>query len=302
MKYPRTIACITAICCTGLAFAQEAELKDRVRAREAQIVELIASGVVNEGPDGLLKPVSTVEASQRDLMRAENSDREAIFRLIADKSKLPLEEVQSMYARRARAKFPPAAASATAKKSGLCSLKPANGADVLRLLQYLKQGIQYASQRKFDLALAEFQPALAIDPNFLGLNQNVGSAQMGLKKFDEAEAAFKVETKLVACLAGFNDAQLGNFGYFYEVPEKDPAKRKRAQTEKLKAELPKAKAAAHYNLACAYSQKRQKTEALAELRNAVDAGFSDRQALNSDPDLSFARQSPEFREIAAKVK
>lgn len=278
---------------------QEEALKQRVQARSQAVVELLSAGVLMEGVDGLLKPVGQIEPAQSQLMREENQDREAIFQLVAEKSHVPLEEVRQMYARRARAKFPPAAMQAGA---GPCKLVPAKGPDVERLLHYLKQGMMYASQKKFEQALAEFQPALNIDKNFLGLNQNVGAAQLALKKYADAEAAFKAEVKLTECLAGMNEGQLANFGYFFEVTEKDAAARKRAQAEKLKAELPKARANANYNLACVYSLQKQKDPALAALRAAVEAGFSDRRALNGDSDLAFVRQAPEFREIAARLK
>jgi hypothetical protein len=98
-----------------------------------------------------------------------------------------------------------------------------------------------------------------------------------------------------------NDAQLSNFAYFIEVDEKDPAKRKKEQSDKLKAQIPVIKGTAHYNLACVYSTQKQKDAALTELRAAVDAGFSDKKALSSDPDLAFVRSTPEFRDILSKV-
>lgn len=279
--------------------AQEEALKQRVQARSQAVVELLTAGVLSEGVDGLLKPVGQIEPSQSQTMREENQDREAIFQLIAERSHVPVEEVRQMYSKRARVKFPVTSAVAGA---GPCKLVAAKAPDVERLLHYLKQGMMYASQKKFDLALAEFQPALNIDKNFLSLNQNVGSAQLALKKYAEAEAAFKAEVKLTECLSGLNDNQLASFGYFFEVAEKDAAARKRAQAEKLKAELPKARANAHYNLACAYSLQKQKDPALAALRAAVDAGFADKKSLNGDSDLAFVRQAPEFKEIAAKIK
>ena len=138
--------------------------------------------------------------------------------------------------------------------------------------------------------------------NYPTANQNVGAAQMGIKKYADAHTAFHAELKLVDCLAGLGDSQLGEFGYFVEVAEQDPVKRRQAQSEKLKAELPKVKAATHYNLACNYSLQKQKDGALTELKAAIDAGFSGKQALNTDPDLAFVRQTLEFRELVGRVK
>jgi tetratricopeptide (TPR) repeat protein len=179
---------------------------------------------------------------------------------------------------------------------------PAKVADVARLLQYLKQGMTYASQKRYDAALAEFQQALAIDRNFLGLNQNVGAAQLALKKYAEAETSLRAEVKLVDCLAPLNESQLAPFAYYIEVEEKDPQKRRAEQASRLKKDVAKAKADANYNLACLYSVKKDKDPALSALRAAIDAGFSNKQALRSDADLAFIRQTPEFRDIVAKAQ
>jgi tetratricopeptide (TPR) repeat protein len=232
------------------------------------------------------------------VLQEENKDRHAIFALIAAKAKVPLEDVGAMYSKRARARWPPQQA---ASGGGPCKLVPAKANDVARLLQYLKQGMNYASQKKYELALSEFQQALVIDKNFLSLNQNVGAAQLALKKYTDAEAAFKTEVKLVDCLAPLNESQLVPFAYYVEVAEQDPGKRKTAQATKLKKDVGKANADVHYNLACLYSRKKEKQPALDALRVAVNAGFSNREAMKVDPDLGYIRPMPEFREIAAKM-
>ncbi len=295
----KTLVALTLLT-AGLALADDdAALKQRAQARSQAVVDLLATGAVYEGTDGMLKPVNQLEPAQSQLMREENKDREAIYALIAAKTKVPAEDVARMYSTRARAKFPQ---KPVVSGVGPCKLVLAKPTDVARLLQYMKQGMNYASQKKFDMALNEFQPALAIDKNFLGLQQNVGAAQGALKKYSEAEAAFKAEVKLAECLAPLNENQLAAFGYFMEVDEKDPVKRKKVQGEKLKAEVPKVRASANYSLACVYSLQKQKDPALAALKAAVDAGFSDKKSLNSDPDLGFVRQTPEFKEIVSKVQ
>jgi uncharacterized protein len=278
-------------------FAQdEAALKQRIQARADAVAQLIASGSAQETSTGLLQPAGQVDPAQSTVIQDENKDRQAVFALIAGKSGLPADQIAKMYATRARK-----AAPVVMQGFGPCKQVPAKTPDVARLVQYLKQGMNYASQKKYDLALPEFQAALAIDKNFLGLNQNVGAAQLALKKYSEAETAFKSELKLVDCLTPLNDSQLSAFAYFIEVDEREPAKRRKAQTDKLKTQLPTIKADAHYNLACLYALQKQKDPALAELRAAVDGGFSDKKALSGDPDLAFVRGFPDFREIVAKV-
>jgi len=58
-----------------------------------------------------------------------------------------------------------------------------------------------------------------------------------------------------------------------------------------------------YNDACAYALVgNDKEKALKSLREAVDAGFSDRKLLNEDPDLNLIRDTEEFKEIAGRLE
>ncbi len=293
----RIFLLIACLALTGLAQeTDEAGLKARIRGRAESVRLLLNTGAALETKGGLLRSEAAATAADKPVIKAENADRQAVWELVAQRTRTTPEKVKELFA--ARSIRRPTASIQT----GACTLTPTKPVDVSRLLKYLKQGMNYASQKKFDLALSEFQPALDIDRNFLALNQNVGAAQMGLKKFAEAEAAFRAEVKLLDCLVGLNDNSLADFGYFYEVPETDPARRRQLQAAKLKAELPKAKAVTHYNLACNYSLQKQKDGALSELKLAIDAGFSGKLPLNTDPDLAFVRQSPEFRELLGKVK
>jgi tetratricopeptide (TPR) repeat protein len=185
---------------------------------------------------------------------------------------------------------------------GPCNLTPAKDVDIARLLQYMKQGMIYATMNKPESALSEFQQALAIDKNFLGLNQNVGSALIALKRYSEAESSLKDEVQLIGCLEPLPDSTLGHFAYMMEVSEKDPGKRTAMQAEALRSQLGKVKAMSQYNLACIYSLQKQMQPALDALRYAVKAGFNNQKALNSDPDLSFIRSSPEFKEILSTAE
>jgi tetratricopeptide (TPR) repeat protein len=49
-----------------------------------------------------------------------------------------------------------------------------------------------------------------------------------------------------------------------------------------------------YNLACAYSQKGEGDNAIAWLGKAIDAGFDDREMINSDSDFDPIRSDPRF--------
>lgn len=277
--------------------ADEAALKQRVASRAPAVRELVLNRLATEAADGLLKPTPEADSGQRAVVEEENRDRAEIFDLIAAKSKMTRAEVVAFFHARARKRVPAAPSS-----FGPCKLVPSKGVDVARLLQYLKQGINYTSQQRYDLAIAEFKPALAIDKNFLGLHRNIGVAQFGMKMYDEAEASLKADIRLVEeCLMPLPDNQLSAFAYFLEVEEADSAKRKKAQAEGLKKLLPATLAKSQYSLASLYAIQKKKDPALVALRAAVKAGFKDKKLLASDGDFASVRGTPEFKDILAQV-
>ncbi len=56
-----------------------------------------------------------------------------------------------------------------------------------------------------------------------------------------------------------------------------------------------------YNLACLYSQARNKKKALDYLRQAVKKGFNDLELIKKDKDLDFIREEKEFKEITQEI-
>jgi len=183
-----------------------------------------------------------------------------------------------------------------------CGLMPASAPDVARLLQYLKQGMNYASQRKPDLAIREFQQVLKIDPAFLGAQMNIGSADLAFRKYPEANTAFGAELKLIGCLKQMNDGQLANFAYMQEVGSQPSNQKKRKQVSIFRERLQKEEADVHYNLACLSSRQRQNSQAIVELEKALANGFNDQKSLQTDPDLQSLRSTAEFKALIAKYK
>jgi Flp pilus assembly protein TadD/dienelactone hydrolase len=59
---------------------------------------------------------------------------------------------------------------------------------------------------------------------------------------------------------------------------------------------------AYYNLACAYARVGRAADALTALSRAIDEGFSNRQSLETDPDLAPVRSDPRFRELLARLE
>ncbi len=299
MTFPFTRYIVILLFLAVFASGQtSAELKERVRSRSQAVAALQKNGTAKESATGLLTASVPLDALQAQTVQEENRDRQVIFGLIGKKFKVTPDEVALLFAGRARkmsVTFP-------VTNGGPCNLTSSKSADTARLLQYLKQGMNYAALNKPEAALAEFRQALAIDKNFLGLNQNAASALSALKKYDESESALKDELKLIGCLAPMPDPSLQRFAYMMEVPEQDPVKRSALQVSAFRIQLEKVKASSQYNLACIYSIQRKKESSIEALRAAVKSGFDNRKALISDSDLAFIRPSPEFREILSSAE
>ncbi len=61
-------------------------------------------------------------------------------------------------------------------------------------------------------------------------------------------------------------------------------------------------ATARYNLACSLALSKRKSDALRELRHAVELGYRDFDWMAQDPDLEPLKHHPEFRTLLATLK
>jgi hypothetical protein len=118
-----------------------------------------------------------------------------------------------------------------------------------------------------------------------------------MNRYEEARASFEAENRLLGCLDPMRDTTLQGFAYMLETDETNTAKRKLSQAQALRERIGQTRMVYWYNRACLYSLQRQEQPALNALREAIKAGFNDKNTLNADPDLSFIRSSNEFRRI-----
>ncbi len=182
-----------------------------------------------------------------------------------------------------------------------CGLNPVAQPDLNRLLTYLKQGMIYASQSRYEMAIKEFEQVQQIDPNFLAMHENIAAAQLKLQKLTDAEAHLQQELKLIGCLGQMQDGDLPKFAYMLEVGQKGAGDADAARTQTMRSRLKQASGIAHYNLACLRARQGSAPQALDELRLTVDSGFADTSALRRDPDLATVRNIPGFQEVLASA-
>ncbi|MDO8545556.1 MAG: hypothetical protein Q7S40_34365 [Opitutaceae bacterium] len=61
-------------------------------------------------------------------------------------------------------------------------------------------------------------------------------------------------------------------------------------------------ATAHYNLACSLALSKRKSDALSELRRAVQLGYRDFDWMQQDPDLEPLKKHPDFQRLLLELK
>ena len=59
---------------------------------------------------------------------------------------------------------------------------------------------------------------------------------------------------------------------------------------------------AYYNLACSLALSKRKSDALAQLKRAVQLGYDDADWMQQDPDLEALKNHPEFQELLKQLK
>lgn len=89
--------------------------------------------------------------------------------------------------------------------------------------------------------------------------------------------------------------QLGNI--FVSMKQLDEA----AEAFGRAAESPELRAQALYNQACAYALRKENGQAIESLRNAIAAGYKDKQQLLADTDLESLKGDPRFKELVNKL-
>lgn len=56
-----------------------------------------------------------------------------------------------------------------------------------------------------------------------------------------------------------------------------------------------------YNLACSYSLLKRGEESLDALRHSFELGYRDVRSVQRDPDLTYLRQTPKYRQVLASL-
>ena len=97
MKQMKRMMSVVAAVVIGFVCLAQADAKDdargRRKARHAEIVQLVQSGLAAEGSDGYLVAKAGLEAAKAELVKAENADRKIGYEAIAKVNGKTVEEV-----------------------------------------------------------------------------------------------------------------------------------------------------------------------------------------------------------------
>ena len=82
------------------------ELQTRMAARKGDILKLLTAGKAGENFVGFLDAKGSLSDSEKNLMDSENSDRNNVYKAIAEKNKTSLDAVGSLRAKTIREQLP----------------------------------------------------------------------------------------------------------------------------------------------------------------------------------------------------
>lgn len=78
----------------------------RRKSRLAQVVALLKKGTAGENRFGLLELRRQASGGEKEVVRQENNDRMIIYRKLADRNGVDVEEIEKLYAKRLQEKLP----------------------------------------------------------------------------------------------------------------------------------------------------------------------------------------------------
>jgi tetratricopeptide (TPR) repeat protein len=140
--------------------------------------------------------------------------------------------------------------------------------------EHMALGMEHYEQGELDQAIAEFQRAIQIDPDFVEAHYNLGLAHTDRGEFDAAIAAYEEAIRLAPDLAEAHNG-LGNVYFNQDKLEQALAKYEQA------AQLDPGLVDAHFNLGHVYLSLDRYAEALAAYQEANRLNPGDAETLHN---------------------
>ncbi len=171
-----------------------------------------------------------------------------------------------------------------------------NPNDIAAHIQYGRVLLQL---RRYDEAAAAYEKAQALGANDPGIFSGMGQIKYAQKQYEQA----------IPLLGRAIDAGMRNSFLYGQLAS---AQLHAGRNEDAIKTYEKAFAAgippgantrgiAYFNLACGYTRLGQKDKAFQSLSSAVDEGFNDRKAYETDEDLAPLRSEQRFQELLGRL-
>jgi pentatricopeptide repeat protein len=164
---------------------------------------------------------------------------------------------------------------------------------------YNSYGRMLAQLRRFDEAGAAYEKALALGVQHGGIYNGLGQTRLAQKRYEEAVNHLQKAVELGA-RNSFTYGQLA-FAQMAINRNEDAIK---TYEKAFEAGIPSGantRGAAYYNMACAYARLKQTDKAFEMLDKAIDEGFTNRRAFETDEDLAPLRSDARFQKVLARL-
>jgi tetratricopeptide (TPR) repeat protein len=164
---------------------------------------------------------------------------------------------------------------------------------------YNSYGRMLAQLRRFDEAGAAYEKALALGVSHGGIYNGLGQTRMAQKRWDEAVNYLSKAIELGA-RSSLTYGQLA-FALMSLNRNEEAIK---SYENAFAAGIPpgaNTRGVAYYNMACAYARLKQNDKAFEMLDKAIEAGFNDRNTLETDTDLAPIRSDGRFQALLARL-
>lgn len=162
---------------------------------------------------------------------------------------------------------------------------------------YNSRGNVYLKKGKYDQAFEDYSKAMELYPGYEWFHYNLAHLYCLKKDKDNALKYF-----LSAIANGFNDLpQIQSNKDLDFIRDEKEFQEMQTIVVNCSRENNPGRVCVNYSLACLYSLKKDKDNALAYLSRAIWYGFNDLPQIQNNKDLDFIRATKEFKEIIGKL-
>lgn len=163
----------------------------------------------------------------------------------------------------------------------------------------LQQGRMLVQLRRFDEATAVYEKALALGSTDARIHAGLGQIKFGKQQYAEA----------IPLLTRAIDAGMRNSLIYGQLASSQLHAGRNEEAIKsyekaFEAGIPpgaNTRGVAYFNMACGYTRLKQHDKALETLSNAIAAGFTERNAYETDDDLKPLRGEARFQELLTRL-